>query len=266
MDKELEYLNKIITLCRERGIPLMLLKTPALERRDAQPIYNTVSDIASINGLDFVNMNLMDDETGVTAADWSLDRHMNGSGARKVAHWLGAFLQSEYGIADHRGDARYASWDINAHTVNDDYLAAITDNADYFAELRRGGRAALVIKQSPWTENDAYSTLAAELESVGFTGMKSAKDNDAFLVSDTASGADVPASASGDVVAFTLDGEKLTVSFEYQDAVLGGKRLSWFGSSEMTLIVYDTTTHELVDVVTFSSLNGYKLRRAESSD
>ena len=34
----------------------------------------------------------------------------------------------------------------------------------------------------------------------------------------------------------------------------------------MTLIVYDTTTHELVDVVTFSSLNGYKLRRAESSD
>ena len=64
----------------------------------------------------------------------------------------------------------------------------------------------------------------------------------------------------------TLDGEELTVSFEYQDAVLGGKRLSWFGSSEMTLIVYDTTTHELVDVVTFSSLNGYKLRRAESSD
>lgn len=266
MDKELEYLNKIITLCRERGIPLMLLKTPALERRDAQPIYNTVSDIASINGLNFVNMNLMDDETGVTAADWSLDRHMNGSGARKVAHWLGAFLQSEYGIADHRGDARYASWDINAHTVNDDYLAAITDNADYFAELRRGGRAALVIKQSPWTENDAYSALAAELESVGFTGLKSAKDNDAFLVSDTASGADVPASVSGDAVTFTLDGEELTVSFEYQDAVLGGKRLSWFGSSEMTLIVYDTTTHELVDVVTFSSLNGYKLRRAESSD
>ena len=266
MDKELEYLNKIITLCRERGIPLMLLKTPALERRDAQPIYNTVSDIASINGLDFVNMNLMDDETGITEADWSLDRHMNGSGARKVAHWLGAFLQSEYGIADHRGDARYASWDINAHTVNDDYLAAITDNADYFAELRRGGRAALVIKQSPWTENDAYSALASELESVGFTGLKSAKDNDAFLVSDTASGADVPASASGDAVTFTLDGEELTVSFEYQDAVLGGKRLSWFGSSEMTLIVYDTTTHELVDVVTFSSLNGYKLRREESSD
>ena len=266
MDKELEYLNKIITLCRERSIPLMLLKTPALERRDAQPIYNTVSDIASINGLDFVNMNLMDDETGVTAADWSLDRHMNGSGARKVAHWLGAFLQSEYGIADHRGDARYASWDINAHTVNDDYLAAITDNADYFAELRRGGRAALVIKQSPWTENDAYSALAAELESVGFTGLKSAKDNDAFLVSDTASGADAPASVSGDAVTFTLDGEELTVSFEYQDAVLGGKRLSWFGSSEMTLIVYDTTTHELVDVVTFSSLNGYKLRRAESTD
>ena len=123
-----------------------------------------------------------------------------------------------------------------------------------------------MIKQSPWTENDAYSALASELESVGFTGMKSAKDNDAFLVSDTASGADAPASASGDAVTFTLDGEELTVSFEYQDAVLGGKRLSWFGSSEMTLIVYDTTTHELVDVVTFSSLNGYKLRRAESSD
>ena len=102
MDKELEYLNRIIGLCREKNVPLMLLKTPSLEREQTQPILNTVAGIAEDNGLAFVNMNLMDDELGITADDWSLDRHMNASGARKVSAWLADYLQSEYDIPDRR--------------------------------------------------------------------------------------------------------------------------------------------------------------------
>ena len=131
MDKELEYLNRIIGLCREKNVPLMLLKTPSLEREQTQPILNTVAGIAEDNGLAFVNMNLMDDELGITADDWSLDRHMNADGARKVSAWLADYLQSEYNIPDRRGDAAYASWNVNAHDVNNAYLAAVTDSVAF---------------------------------------------------------------------------------------------------------------------------------------
>ena len=60
----------------------------------------------------------------------------------------------------------------------------------------------------------------------------------------------------------TLDGESLQVSFEYENVILGNEKLTWFGSNELTLIVYDTLTHEAVDVVSFSTLDGCALARA----
>ena len=78
MDKQEEYLIKTIELCKEKNIPLFLFKSPALERHDAQKIFNSVALIAEEYGIDFVNMNLMDDIVGITAEDYSLDRHMNG--------------------------------------------------------------------------------------------------------------------------------------------------------------------------------------------
>lgn len=263
MDKELEYLNKIIDLCREKSVPLMLLKTPSLEREQTQPILNTVAGIAEDNGLAFVNMNLMDDELGITADDWSLDRHMNASGARKVSAWLADHLQSEYDIPDRRGDAAYASWDVNAHNVNNVYLAAVTDSADYFAELRRNGRALLVIKNSPW-ESNAMAALEAELESVGVQSeVYDESANNAILIADTATGENAPAQVEGESMSFTLGGDTLQVNFEYQDVYLNDKKLTYYGGSEITLIVFDMLTNEVVDTVGFNTLNGCVLTRAE---
>lgn len=263
MDKELEYLNKIIDLCREKSVPLMLLKTPSLEREQTQPILNTVAGIAEDNGFAFVNMNLMDAELGITADDWSLDRHMNADGARKVSAWLAEYLQSEYSIPDRRGDAAYASWDVNAHNVNNVYLAAVTDSADYFAELRRNGRALLVIKNSPW-ESDAMAALEAELESVGVQSeVYDESMNNAILIADTATGENAPAQVEGESMSFTLGGDTLQVNFEYQDVYLNDKKLTYYGGSEITLIVFDTLTNEVVDTVGFNTLNGCVLTRAE---
>ena len=263
MDKELEYLNKIIDLCRAEGVPLMLLKTPSLEREQTQPILNTVAGIAADNALGFVNMNLMDDELGITADDWSLDRHMNANGARKVSAWLADYIQREYGVPDRRGDAAYSSWEVNAHNVNNDYLAAVTDSSDYFAELRRNGRALLVIKNSPW-ESDAMAELETQLESVGVRrGVYDESSNNAILVVDTAGGENAPAEIAGESMTFALNGGTLRVNFEYQDVYLNDKKLTWYGGSEITLVVYDTLTDTVVDTVGFNTLNNCALTRAE---
>lgn len=267
MEKELEYLNKIIALCRDEDIPLVLLKTPTVEREDEQKIFNTVADIADDSGLPFINMNLMDDELDIGPSDFSADRHMNGSGARKVARWLGEYLSDNYALSDHRGDEQYQSWEINAHTVNGDYLASITDTADYFTELRQNGVSLLIVKNSPWEDNDAYRNLAGELESVGLHEEMAAEDEkNAFLIADTSAGEHAAAAVDGDAISFDLDGKMLTVSFEYEDVVLDGKKLCWFGADELTLIAYDTVTHKVIDTVTFNSIDDFSLTRADETE
>ena len=263
MDKQLEYLLKIIELCKSENIPLMLLKTPAVERTYEQEIYNTVADIAEENDLNFVNMNLMDAELGITEQDYSTDRHMNGSGARKVAHWLGEYMRENYALEDHRGDERYNSWELNAHSINNNYLTLVKENADYFAELRENGRSVLVVKNDPWMDNAEFDALAAELDSIGLHGI-SERDGakDAFLIDDTVTGGEAPASITGEAVSFTLDGKELTVSFEYQDIVYGGKRLIWFGTRDIIIVVYDNATHEVVDITDFTSGSRFELHHS----
>ena len=260
MDKEKQYLYKCISLCRNEDIPLVLLKTPALERTWEQEVYNTVAEIAEIDSLPFINMNLMDDTVGITENDWSLDRHMNGSGARKVASYLGKYLAENYAVPDRRGDEKYASWEVNAHNVNNDYLAVIEEAPDYFDELRDRKLSLVLIKNSPWEESEEYLELRKMLLSLGIDEKRlDAKERGVWLIGDNVS----PASADGEVYSTELDGKPLEVNFEYQTVSHGGKQLTWFGTSDILCVVCDTYTHEVVDIVGFSHGHHYRSDRAE---
>ncbi len=260
MDKEREYLIKCIELCRDENIPLLLLKTPALERTWEQEIYNTVSKIADEYSLEFINMNLMDGEVGITAGDWSLDRHMNGSGARKVAEYLGRYISENYSIPDRRGDDMYSSWEMNAHNVNNDYLSEIDDSDDYFTELAGRKLSAVLVKNSPWEDDAEYLALRAHLLALGIDAAAlDAQERGVWLIDGNAA----EAVHDGDVYSLELDGKPLDVNFEYLTAAYGGKELTWFGTADILCIVCDTYTHEIVDVTAFSHGHHYKLERAE---
>ncbi len=258
MSKEQEYLIKCIELCREEDIPILLLKTPALERTSEQEIYNTVAKIADEYSVEFINMNLMDDEVGITADDWSLDRHMNGSGSRKVAEYLGKYFTENYSIPDRRGDESYISWEINAHNINNDYLAKIDSADDYFDELEARELTAVLIKNSPWEDDEYYRTLRSHLISLGIDGKAlDAHERGVWIIGKNAP----EVSNNGDVYSAELDGKTLEVNFEYLTASYGGKELAWFGSSDILCIICDTYTHQVVDIVSFSQGHYYKLER-----
>ena len=258
MSKEREYLIKCIELCREENIPILLLKTPALERTAEQEIYNTVSKFANEYSINFINMNLMDDEVGITADDWSTDRHMNGSGARKVAEYLGRYFAENYGIPDRRGDENYMSWEINAHNLNNDYLAKIDSADDYFNELDNRELAAVLIKNSPWEDNENYLALRSHLISLGVDGEAlDAQERGVWIIGKNAS----EVSNNGDIYSAELDGKTLDVNFEYLTVSYGGKELEWFGSSDILCIICDTYTHQIVDITSFSQGHYYKLER-----
>lgn len=101
-----DYLDKIVKLCKDNGIKLVLLKAPSLyphwyEEWDAQ-----IVDYAQKNDLLYINMLDHLDEIGL---DYSTDTydaglHLNLSGAEKSSAFLGKILQKEFNLADKRQD------------------------------------------------------------------------------------------------------------------------------------------------------------------
>lgn len=124
-EKNVEYLKKIIALCAEEQIPLLLVKTNTTGASILQPTMNTVAEIATDYGVEFLNFNLLTEEIGLDAEDYATDGgHLNSSGARKNSDYLGKILVERYGVEDHRGDAMYDSWEnsIQAQWLREEWI------------------------------------------------------------------------------------------------------------------------------------------------
>lgn len=87
--KNLYYLNKIIELCRENDVELMLVKTPSNATEEEKKYYNTVERIAGDNGITFVDYNMHYDEINFDFdKDFFDDSHLNVNGAEKFTEYF----------------------------------------------------------------------------------------------------------------------------------------------------------------------------------
>lgn len=112
MDKSnLTYLNKIVELCKEKEIQLLLLEVPSASSWNYKK-HNTMQAFADRNNLPFVDLNLKTEEMGF---DWMTDtkdagNHLNISGMQKVTNYISRYLNDNYALPDRRGEAAYQSW------------------------------------------------------------------------------------------------------------------------------------------------------------
>ena len=92
-----EYMEKIIALCKEEGVDLLFLKTPN-DHIQNQPDYNAVGDIAAEHDIPYLDLN----------------REMNGQLHNHVFHAetitkrIGEWLTGLYEVEDKRENAEYA--------------------------------------------------------------------------------------------------------------------------------------------------------------
>lgn len=108
---QLLYMDKIVELCKERGIRLILYCVPSPLNWNYSK-HNAVADYAAENNLTFLDLNLMTDKLAV---DWAQDTydegdHLNFFGAMKVTRYIGTYLHQNTELADHRKDSIYAAW------------------------------------------------------------------------------------------------------------------------------------------------------------
>lgn len=256
--KSLDYFMDIVSLCRERGIPLILVKTPTTDIEKYQPYCNTVADIAAREQLPFYNFNLMGEETGITGEDFYFDTHLNLSGARKLSRALADILMDQIGPADHRGDPAYASWEVNAETINDAYLLSITENADYFAELQREGRAVLLIKNGSWENREPYLSFVESLGALGFDESQLLSGSSGAWLIDPMPGGEVNQKG----LCFQIDGKSYEIDLDQRNSVTeNGSIVYTFRDLGVTLLVYDYACGKLIDMVDFLHSGYFELSR-----
>lgn len=260
--KEEKWLRKIIELCQEENISLELIKTPTIDRAAQQPYYNTVAEIAEEYGVPFHNMNGMDALTGITEDDYWTDGHLNTSGARKTSVWLAEYLQENYSLIDHRGDADYESWEINARETDNSYLISITDVEGYFSELSTRDLAVFVIKNSSWESTEEYEKLLACMDTVSISSEEIQNSSGGDWILDSTSGGTLTNQYFGDMYSeFEFDGLTFSADFAQGTGIrIGGETYYDLNGPGIICLIYDKETDECIDVVEFLQSENFGMR------
>ena len=256
-EKSERYLRKIIELSQQKNIPLVLLKTPSVGRTVEQPKYNHIQSIAQEYGVPFLNMNLMDEQTGIELHDYWNDGHMNGFGSRKVTTVLGNYLKERYDLEDHRGDPAYSSWDTFAENTNLDFLKIMTVTEDYVNEILRYGYAAVLIKTPELKDNEQYRDFIAKLEPLelpeGF-----AENEGCWLRSGSGEWLAYDKQEAG--YQFEYDGTDFSAGiFNDTGIEINGSLSAPLDFPGVYLIVYNEEHSYCMDVVSFMEKDQYRL-------
>ncbi len=100
------YLEKIVSLCKENNITLILSKSPTLYPYWYSEYDNWMKDFASRNNLDYYNFLDYISEIGI---DYNYDTydsgvHLNLNGAEKFSKYFGKILKEKYYLQDNRSN------------------------------------------------------------------------------------------------------------------------------------------------------------------
>ena len=115
------YLDKILELCEQEDIKLLLVSAPSTKNWNYAR-HNGAEAFAEENDIPFIDFNL-EESIKINWETDTFDRgdHLNYSGAHKVTQFLGKYLNDNYDLPDHRGDKTYESWE----TILNSYLKKI---------------------------------------------------------------------------------------------------------------------------------------------
>ena len=105
-DNAYYYLDKMVKLCEENDVELILVKAPALYPYWYDEWDATIVDYAKEHNLAYYNFLADADKIGI---DFSTDTydgglHLNYSGATKLSKYFGNILSTEHNVPDRRGD------------------------------------------------------------------------------------------------------------------------------------------------------------------
>lgn len=105
-------MRRIARAYTERGIKFVFCYLPHPTTNTEKWEVSAAERTAGELGAEFVNF-LETDTVDYYTDMYDSDTHLNLSGGRKVSRYLGRLISEEYGIADHREEDGYSSWETD---------------------------------------------------------------------------------------------------------------------------------------------------------
>lgn len=185
-EKAEEYTRKIIELCRDNDIPIMIFVSPYIIEDSHQAIYNYIFEIASEYDVPCINFNEMYGEIGLDfGRDMADVSHLNYYGNYKFTDFFGNLIKTYYDIPDRRGDENFASWEEDAANQRMDrnsfkFFFAFED-PDSFIEAFSNDGYDVFITIKTGIDNGLNEASSAAFERIGIPREKQLSGN-AFVI------------------------------------------------------------------------------------
>ena len=259
----IEYLEKMIGECKNRGIDVLLTYIPFPASGNCQQEANTIYDIAEeygINYINFLNLDIVDYKTDCYDGD-----HLNISGMKKVSEYLGKYIVENYNIANQKENEAYDGWyeDYEDYKNELDTKLRECESLDYYMLCLYDKNYYITIETkdgSVWN-NDYYANL---LENLGFSRGAMTKDTDFLVVQDVGEAAvcfeDFHHAGSN---AVTGIGEFSYSALDNGDygICLNNKEIYTVTpvqdeNMDIRITVFDKNSMEIIDQSSFSTING----------
>ena len=132
-----QWYQKMAELCAERGVRLLLIKTPCTQwTLESRNTLYALAEECGVEALDFNDPELWTQLGFDYETDMVDHLHLNYRGAKKFSVWFGDYLQRKYGLPDHRGEESYAFWDSDLRFYDRQLKAWEIQHARTGTELR----------------------------------------------------------------------------------------------------------------------------------
>ena len=260
----LEHLNKILQLCREKGIEVILVKTPAGGQRGTVQRYNTEREIAQANGLalyDFNEKLLWEAINFNGLEDLDTDsEHVNFSGASKITRYFGKLLAEEYEVAPRQHQVYESTRQYYQGIANNFRMMRNTDLYSYLEQIDNS-RYTVFLSVKGDASGAWNDELQQKWEALGLTADLSEQADASYyaIISE------------GEVVAEEMGKQRLQRKGAVQGGLLryeiisGGTDAGNTGSIKISgadhcknsrglnIVVYDNYLWRVVDSVTFDT-------------
>lgn len=105
------YLQKMVDLCKENDIKLVLIKAPTEYPHWYEQWDEQVVAFAEENDVTYINYIPLQEEIGLDMSQDTYDAglHLNTQGAEKMSDYFGAWLVANYDLTDYRNNEEYAA-------------------------------------------------------------------------------------------------------------------------------------------------------------
>ncbi len=256
-----EYLRKIIELSREEEIPLVFMISPYQGIIESeQKMFNRAKEIAAESDVPFLDFNLLYDELDLDPEeDLAEFSHLNHRGSTKLSAYLADYLADHYGLADHRGEEGYLSWERNLEQWNQMYanqlLKEESDWKNFLQKISQNPNYTFLISLDG-AYDDGEHPVKEELRAMG-------------MPEEIVSGGGIW--IHGPETEESFSGQEAGFHMELADSDLLVRKSSagtqimldgnhYFKTDDgLNILVYDNLTEDFVTAAGFYAPNGYEI-------